>query len=480
MVVTDVNDANDTITRNRIVIKKFIDARITETNIAQNTQKVTTERLNNFSRNVKKDFKEVTHDDIVSYLNKLRKVETIDPNHKWIGTYNYTLTIISAFYKWLYYPNIERKKRPTPDVLLNIPKLNRKEKSTYKPSDMWTQDDDLLFLKHCPSIRDRCYHAMSRDLSCRPSELLKLKIKDIDFKVTENGQQYAEIVLNGKTGNRPIPLINSIRYVKDWLDSHPQRNRNRLDAWLICHEKKFTNGLTRAGMYSVYKRYKTKLFPSLLRDPLLDSDEKAKIQELLKKPWNPYTRRHSALTEKAKLLPEHVLRQHAGWTPDSNMHQKYIHFLGNESSESILEVNGLIKSNKQEIDKLKPMICPNCAEPNKIDSKFCANPRCKTVLTVDAYIAVSEENRQSQTRIERLEKGLAENTAIIKKFMAHTMDRANRSFALADSLSEMLERKFGIVTPSYPRPNFVKNEEYYKEREEMDTILEALEQKHRV
>lgn len=50
------------------------------------------------------------------------------------------------------------------------------------PSDMWTQDDDILFLKYCPSKRDKCYHAISRDSSCRP-QLLKLRIKDVVFKM---------------------------------------------------------------------------------------------------------------------------------------------------------------------------------------------------------------------------------------------------------------------------------------------------------
>ena len=58
----------------------------------------------------------------------------------------------------------------------------------------------------------------------------------------------------------------------------------------------------------MYKRYKTLVFPSLLEDPLLDTKDKTKIQELLKKPWNPYIRRHSALTEKSKILKEHTLR----------------------------------------------------------------------------------------------------------------------------------------------------------------------------
>ena len=95
----------------------------------------------------------------------------------------------------------------------NIAQLKRKEKSIYKPSDLWTQQDDLLFLKYCPTKREKCYHAISRDTSCRPHEIVKLKIKDIVFKTTGKSQ-YAEALVNGKTGTRPIPLIDSIPYLK--------------------------------------------------------------------------------------------------------------------------------------------------------------------------------------------------------------------------------------------------------------------------
>jgi integrase len=57
---------------------------------------------------------------------------------------------------------------------------------------------------------------MSYDTGCRPHELLKLRIKDIVFKSVGN-RQYAEITVNGKTGSRQIPLIDSIPYVKDYL-----------------------------------------------------------------------------------------------------------------------------------------------------------------------------------------------------------------------------------------------------------------------
>ena len=63
---------------------------------------------------------------------------------------------------------------------------------------------------------------MSYDTGCRPHEILKLRIRDIVFKSTGT-RQYAEVLVNGKTGSRHIPLIDSIPYVKDYLDhEHPQ------------------------------------------------------------------------------------------------------------------------------------------------------------------------------------------------------------------------------------------------------------------
>ena len=97
------------------------------------------------------------------------------------------------FFKWLYSSDFELDKRAKPGIIENIPQMKRKEKSIYKPSDLWTSQDDLLFLKHCPSKRDKCYYAMSRDLSCRPHEILKLKIKDISFK-TLGTSQYAVLM----------------------------------------------------------------------------------------------------------------------------------------------------------------------------------------------------------------------------------------------------------------------------------------------
>jgi integrase len=259
---------------------------------------------------------------------------------------------------------MEPNKRPKPQVIENIPFMKRKEQSIYKPTDLWSTDDDLLFLRYCPSKRIKCYHTISRDTSCRPHELLKLRIKDIVFKTAGN-YQYAEVLVNGKTGSRHIPLIKSIPYVKDWMDEHPQNGN--ANAILICgYGKSLGRPINTPSLCKIYEEFKIEFFPKLLQDPNVPSEEKQMIKELLKKPFNPYIRRHSALTEKSKILKENVLLQHSGWSPRSQMHLKYIHYFGNESSESLLEAYGIVTKDQQIADVLKPKQCPNCNEPGII------------------------------------------------------------------------------------------------------------------
>jgi integrase len=363
-----------------------------------------------FAKFVGKDMGEVATDDILDFLSQYRRPEELDPLHKGIGTYNQRLAHIIKFFKWFYYPDISPGERPKPPLVQNLKPIKRKEKSIYKPTDLWTVEDDLLFLKYCPLKRDRCYHAMSRDASCRPSEILKLKIKDVVFKLAGN-KQYAEILVNGKTGSRHIPLINSIPYVKDYLDEHPFRTVP--NSPLICgFGKSLGKCMKEAHLWRIYKKYKTEYFPRLLNDQNISSEDKQKIRELLTKPWNPYIRRHSALTEKSKFLKESILRQHAGWTNDSQMPNIYLHYFGNESSDSILEAYGL-KPKQEEIDKMQPVQCPNCGEGNRVDSKFCG--KCRMVLSYNAYTETVEEKQENSDALTTLSDQIMKLTAEVQE-----------------------------------------------------------------
>ncbi len=304
----------------------------------------------------------MNREDVLLFLDSFHKPENSDPLYKWIGTYNQYTVLLIKFFKWLYYPDIEPHRRVKPQVVENIFQLKRKEQSIYEPSDLWTVEDDLLFLKYCPSKRDKCYHMISRDIGCRPHEILKLRLKDITFKTTGGGEggrhQYAEVLVNGKTGSRTIPLIDSIPYVKDWINEHPQKGN--LNAPLICgYAKSIGRYLKPRSPNKLYDNYKKGLFSKLAvvtaegestTEYNIPKHDKQKIKELLKKPWNPYIRRHSALAEKSVILKEHILRQYARWSIRSQMPQKYLHYFGNESSEIIVQAYGIITNEKQDID----------------------------------------------------------------------------------------------------------------------------------
>ena len=388
---------------------EYLKAMEIEVNPSKNYKSIITSALNYLSQFHKdKPYTKMKRDDIVAFLNSLKKPN--DPSHKWIGTYNLYLKCIIKFFKWLYSPNLEPKQRLKPKVVENIPELKRKETSIYKPTDLWTLEDDLLFLKWCPSKRDRCYHAISRDLSARPHEILSLKLKDIIFK-SVGSKQYAEVLVNGKTGTRHLPLIDSLPYVKEWLDQHPQRNNK--NAYLICSldRKNYCKQLGIIGLNGIYRRYKVDYFPRLVNDSTVPNRDKQHIKDLLSKPWNPYIRRHSSLTQKSKFLKENILRQHAGWSPRSNMHLKYVHYFGNESSESILQEYGILPKDNQEVDVLRPKNCTNCNEPNRPDQKFCT--KCRMVLSIEAFQDTLEEQRKKDEQTQRLEQRIDNLEALL-------------------------------------------------------------------
>ena len=250
----------------------------------------------------------------------LRKSETDDPTHKWIGTYNTRQIILSKFFKWIHNKDEhDKEKWIIPECLQRVKPLPRKEKSPYKPSDIWTNEEHSVFLKYCPNKRDRCYHAMANDTSCRPHELLSLKIGDIKFKTSSIGMQYAEVhIMDSKTNPRTLPLIFSIPYIKEWMELHPLANNS--NAWLFISlgDRSFGKQVTENGLYKQYHRnYKQKYFRNLLNNQSIEERDKAYLRNLLTKPWNPYIMRHSALTQKSQILKESTLRDHAGWSMSS-------------------------------------------------------------------------------------------------------------------------------------------------------------------
>jgi len=162
--------------KNTNIICDYIIAEQNEINIKESTKEGKIKCLAAFASYLNhKPLQIICKEDILEYLTNLKKPLSIDPHHKSIGTYNGRQMILLKFFRWLYNPSeSDSRKRTTPDCMKGVKRLPRQEKSAYKPSDLWTKEEHEVFLKYCPSVRDRAYHSMAYDTSARPSELLAL------------------------------------------------------------------------------------------------------------------------------------------------------------------------------------------------------------------------------------------------------------------------------------------------------------------
>ena len=126
------------------------------------------------------------------------------------------------------------------------------------------------------------------------------------------------------------------------------------------------------------------------------------------------------------------------------MHLKYLHYYGNESNESLLEAYGIIDKGIQ-IDQLRPKQCPNCNEPNKVDSKFCV--KCRMVLSYDAYEETLENQKKKEDRLTTIESQFNTMQSQIQSLLSSlgTLKDQNQVNQLAKTLfdSEILNQTRG-------------------------------------
>jgi len=104
----------------------YIFAERTELNIADSTREWRIKVLTWLSKffQHKKSYETMSKQDILQYLNTLRKPIDTDPDQRWIGTYNNRVLVFNKFFRWLYSPSEpDFRKRETPCCMKGIKQL---------------------------------------------------------------------------------------------------------------------------------------------------------------------------------------------------------------------------------------------------------------------------------------------------------------------------------------------------------------------
>jgi integrase len=151
----------------------------------------------------------MTREDLANYVNSYQKERDKDPDQSWISTQR-TLGLPSRkFFKWLVYPDMTpqerkylRRDRFPPAVKGVVLQTKKDSKTPIKQKDIWDDKDTAIFLRYCTdNPRHRFYHGLAYQTSARPSELLQLKIGDIEIQTDENGK-FCALIDVGRYGKK--------------------------------------------------------------------------------------------------------------------------------------------------------------------------------------------------------------------------------------------------------------------------------------
>ncbi len=345
--------------------------------------------------------------EITSFLDTRIKDESIDPDKKWIRTWNDYLQRIKFFMRWIHNDaSLPPSEWQTP-AFAQIKKRKTKRLSPYVESELWEREDLLTVVKYETNKRNKAALTLLWDFNARPHEVTRLKIKHIRLR-----ERYgeAEIPHDSKTGSGPAMLTCSFPYVRDWLNEHPFRNE--LDARVICNLR--TGGpITADSLWTIMRQLRTRISVLIHSSSITDEKELANLQHLIKsKNWAPYCLRHSSITCDAESYSEFALRKKVRWSMNSNQPARYIkNRWGKDLKNQILLQNGIIT----DVDaKPKPTVadCARCQLINPLENKYCSS--CGYPLSVAAYeelkAADNEELDKIKMQLQELKAAEAEHS----------------------------------------------------------------------
>jgi len=259
------------------------------------------------------------------------------------------------------------------------PKKVRWIKTTMKnnrkklPDDLLSKEQVEQLIKACSNERDRALISILYEGGLRIGELHALRIKH--FKFGDYGVKVT--IPEGKTGPRVIPIIESERYLRNWLEAHPFKDPDS-PMWVKMEQNKNK---------AVVMNYDT--IRMMIR-------KKAARSGVPQSKVNPHNFRHSRCTHLAKNLTEAQMCQYFGWVQGSNQAATYVHLSGRDLDKTIMQMHGLVEV-KEEVEAKK---CPRCGRMNPPKTKLCV--QCLGPLDLKTALEVEDKRGDADNLLVQL------------------------------------------------------------------------------
>jgi integrase/recombinase XerD len=266
-------------------------------------------------------------------------------NQEWKPWTIYTyIAVLKNFADWLndrYALNLSLKRVRAPSV-----------KNSLMPDHLLTEEDLNKILNATDNLQVKLLIGMLYESGARISEILTLRIQNISWS-----GYGAKISVKGKTGQRVIPIIWYSSMLRQFLETHPQKDNPEACIWYLRKNREIrplVYGMVRMQIARLCKRVG------------------------ITKRVNLHLFRHTRLTELASTdLGEQTLKALAGWSGGSKMAQTYIHLSNKNVEDSLLaKAYGIKVESNNGSEGLK--MCSRCNEANPHFARLCQ--RCKTPL----------------------------------------------------------------------------------------------------
>lgn len=377
--VANIEESDEILDRNKELILDYKRDQVlnglSEATLLRNTQ-----RLKIVAQRAEKSFDEMDKSDVKTLIVWIHDRDYTDET---VDTYK---TVIKTFWGWL--KDAGRDKIPAEVKWIQL--SNGNGKGDTLPKDLLTKDEIEKQVDAAKNPRDKALIYMLYETGARIGEIIDLTVGDI-----EDRKHGKKVVIDGKTGARRLPLVESVPHINNWLNKHPSGEK---DAPLWC---KIQQGGPEDQLGYRYIREKI----------LKKNMERAGID----KPSNPHHYRHSRASHLATELKEAQLCEWFGWVQGSNVPARYVHLSGRDIDDAYDQMHGLYEPDE---DEQQPDIveCPRCQELNEPKATFCM--RCGFGLdqekaeeieqevetkTKSSYKQVDPEDTDSQDKIEQVD-----------------------------------------------------------------------------
>ncbi len=334
-----------------------------------------------------KPFSQATKDDLIGLIGDL---ET--KNFAEYTKYDFKI-VLKMFYKWLLGNDEE-----FPAVIKWLKPAIKNEKHKL-PEELLTEEEVLKMANATQNMRDKALVLVLYEAGCRIGELLSLQMKNVQF------DQYGAVLrVTGKTGDRRVRIISSAPILGSWINIHPDADNPDAMLWHSSYGKYLKNKIKCLSHGTVYEMVR-------------ELADKAGV----KKKVHPHLFRHSRATSLAGKLTEAQMKEYFGWVQGSDMAATYVHLSGRDVDNALLKLQGLVKEENVEDEKMKVKCCQRCKERNSPISTFCT--KCGLPLDQELIMKVEKERQSSDDLMNKLMEDPEFRDIMMKKILEKGLDK---------------------------------------------------------